>query len=909
MPVARWGKAERGGTRFHRLAFHGLDVAAVLAAGLARRPSLLAVLAGALGLPLERARSVLLLLAALHDLGKVGRAFQALRRDVCHRLDLDLAHAGRYRRDLGHDHLGQAMLCRLLRERRLRLPTEPPHASPYELATLLATFTGHHGVQPAHGFDLARFQGQYMPSDLTAAETLATALQAMFPWPVGLPSAKGLARVSYLLNGIASIVDWLGSHAAFGFHEEPMPLPMYWREHAIPTAERLLDEIRPWPFHPVAPRAPTAFRCLFPTLGGAAPTPLQAAVDRLFTAERLPAGPLLVLIEDVTGSGKTEAADLACQRLVALERAEGIYVGLPTMATADAAFLRREEGGLVERIYAAPADLMLAHSRRHRRLAVVKTRAELEQGDSACLDWFARSSKRALLTDVGIGTVDQVLAGALRAAHAPVRLAGMWRKVLVIDEVHAYDDYMRDVLAALLRHQGSLGQHVVLMSATLPSSMRDELVAAFAAGASWQGGLPALARDRYPTLTVAHAGGIEQPELPERQGPYVRVEPVHGEAALEERVLAWAAAGRSVVWFRNTVDEAVRSVERLAKEASRAGLRPPLLYHARFLPADRGAIEAELLRVAGKAAAPADRRSRIVIATQAAEQSLDLDFDELASDLAPADALIQRFGRRRRHPRDQDGARAVDGIDRRPESPALLHLPDPSVVDADWYARFSPGAARIYPDHGRLWLAQRYLLDPAAIPGRPGPAPGLDLGRDAKPLIEAVYAEDDRVRGIIPPSLRARLDAAAGEACQARQAARLNQLPFAAGLLGDWHRAEVAVLGDDALPMTRLGESFEVLLAVDDIGALRFLAETGDPLEESACRCPCWLGGLDGEDARRKALAMQLDDRGRRRLARHEVVLLASDGEGGWKGVGRALDQGKAIEILYDAKKGLRLVR
>jgi hypothetical protein len=86
---------------------------------------------------------------------------------------------------------------------------------------------------------------------------------------------------------------------------------------------------------------------------------------------------------------------------------------------------------------------------------------------------------------------------------------------------------------------------------------------------------------------------------------------------------------------------------------------------------------------------------------------------------------------------------------------------------------------------------------------------------------------------------------------------------------------------------------------VDDNGALRFLAEAGDPLEESAWRCPCRLGGLDGED----------DRRGRRRLTKREVVLLASDGEGGWRRVDHDLDQGKAIGIVYDAAKGLRLVR
>ena len=55
----------------------------------------------------------------------------------------------------------------------------------------------------------------------------------------------------------------------------------------------------------------------------------------------------------------------------------------------------------------------------------------------------------------------------------------------------------------------------------------------------------------------------------------------------------------------------------------------------------------------GKRSTPAGRKGQVLIATQVVEQSLDLDFDALITDLAPVDLLIQRAGRLWRHDRPE----------------------------------------------------------------------------------------------------------------------------------------------------------------------------------------------------------------------------------------------------------------
>ena len=105
-----------------------------------------------------------------------------------------------------------------------------------------------------------------------------------------------------------------------------------------------------------------------------------------------------------------------------------------------------------------------------------------EDGRAWCAAWLADHRKRALLASVGVGTIDQALLGVLPSRHQAIRLLGVGRNVLVVDEVHAYDEYVTGLLDTLLRFQASQGGSAILLSATLPRGLRQRLARAYAVG-------------------------------------------------------------------------------------------------------------------------------------------------------------------------------------------------------------------------------------------------------------------------------------------------------------------------------------------------------------------------------------------------------------------------------------------
>jgi len=826
-----WGKARKpdeSGAQCHLLPYHCLDVAAVGQVLLQRHIRLRHQLAALAGMKEPDFVRWMVFFLALHDLGKFADAFQNLRPELLLTLQHRESPRGYAER---HDTLGYLLWRHQLRplfsklgilhdEKGSRRRTPTVEAVDFWMRAV----TGHHGLPPKANDALSRDYFQE-PQDTEAAAAFVTELaDLLLDSDRTLPALTGekLAFASWWLAGFTVLCDWLGSGLdASAYQATSAPLPDYWRE-TLAWAEKAVEKAGLLPASPAESLAFEDFFAKEDTAIPISPTPLQIKAAE----QPLGARPQLFILEDVTGAGKTEAGVLLAHRLMAAGLARGIYFGLPTMATANAMFDRM--GKIYRRLFSPDTDpsLVLAHSARalspsFRQSLLPEADVEGDHyGDGAttasahCNAWLADNRKKALLAEVGVGTIDQALLAVLPSRHQSLRLLGLLDKVLLVDEVHACDAYMHTLLCELLQAHAAAGGSAILLSATLPQSQREALANAFADGLGQH--RPALARTEakdYPLLTHYHGEALEEYCVATRGSVQRRVEVefLHTEDDVQVVIADAVRSGKCACWIRNTVADARRAWTELQAKLPDGSVD---LFHARYAMADRLDIEEQALRRFGPKSTPDDRCGRALIATQVVEQSLDLDFDVLITDLAPIDLIIQRAGRLQRHSRNAQGER-IDGRDGR-GVPRLYILCPPwnDNPGSGWLRDTLPGTAAVYRHQdGLVWQGLRLLRKSG----------GFRMPEDARALIEGVYGET--AIDEIPDDLREVMFTAEGGRLADTSQANLNVLKLELG----YQKEESNIWWDEAVTPTRLGEeSLTVYLARWEGDALHPWAREND---------------------------------------------------------------------------------
>lgn len=716
------------------------------------------VIGAPLGGDLARARRLLVWLVALHDLGKCSPAFSVQVPELAALVEEQGLHVDpsiqgtEDRRRARHEIVGhRALKDWLVRDHGF----DGRRASQY--ASIVAA---HHGMPPdAMGLQQVRNPRLY------GAGGWAEVRQEFLDRAQKVHLEAGDLQIfvlteltetaEMLLSSLVIVADWIASaenafpYAALG------EFPDETTEQRAARAWAVLDLPAAW--HPPIPDATieALFATRFSLPAGSEPWPGQRALVGL--ARETPE-PSLFILEAEMGTGKTEAALAAAEILSARFAAGGIFIALPTQATADGMFDRvlRWTGRLG---LDTPENVFLAHGKSRlnsqyeamARSAYFRSigdqegardrggdgHARTRSDDVIAHHWFS-DPKRGPLSTFVVGTIDQSLFSALRARHVMLRHLALAGKVVIIDEAHAYSTFMNQYMERMLHWLGAYGACVIMLSATLPGARRAAFVAAYDSGRSTLSEAPdaevparyaELSGDiGYPSVTMSRTGS--RPLVAAPQQPTNRVRRVSitrlddAGVSLVQALREVLRGGGCAAVIRNTVKEVQETAHLLAEEF---GDDAVTIAHSRFIALERAANDAQLLHWFGPPGPAVERPSkRIVVASQVIEQSLDIDFDVMVTDIAPVDLLLQRAGRLHRHRRG----------DQESERPERLREPRLFLTGVDFSAtppEPSRGAQAVYSSS--ILYRTLGVLDGCNE---------IELPEDIPSLVQTVYS-DERV--------------------------------------------------------------------------------------------------------------------------------------------------------------------
>ncbi len=415
--------------------------------------------------------------------------------------------------------------------------------------------------------------------------------------------------------------------------------------------------------------------------------PRKIQIDVLKSISEV-SSPGIYIVEAPMGCGKTEIALSASEILAAKFDRTGLFFGLPTQATANGIFSR-----VLEWAKSQSEDVFQSIQLVHGASMLNKNFMDIERGIPDCYDdvdggvvvhsWFC-GKKQSCLADFVVGTVDQFLMAALKRKHVMLLHLGLSQKVVVIDEVHAYDAYMNCYLERALSWLGIYRVPVIMLSATLPAERRNNLIKSYLNVKKVS--VESEKKNEYPLITWTDGEDIMQKSLSyEGVHKQVQIEILAEEQAFLELEQVIEAGG-CVGIILNTV----KRVQRIAEMIQVKYPENVILYHAQYIFPDRMSQEEKILKMVGKSSTKKERQGTVVVGSQVLEQSLDLDFDLLVTDLCPIDLLLQRIGRLHRH-KEHDSIR-----------PECVKSAKCIILGADT-SEFEDGAKKIYGN----WLLTR----------------------------------------------------------------------------------------------------------------------------------------------------------------------------------------------------------
>ena len=895
-----WGKTDRPprdkGTveAIHPIACHLMDVAAVARTLFQLNPHYQYFFQKGSGLDIPTLTNLVTWAGFSHDYGKFSFYFTDILPDIMRRLGhrpFNLKGKNSYY----HTRLGVVLWAQHLRKHLIATGRFESHC---ETDKLIQGVFGHHGTP----------ESQSEISKLSLVTLFRRSLQDVTDLAGDLhdnllPGGKLIipemtpaqtANLSHYLGGILILADWVGSDPFYfppavpqdedGSFNPNLSLVDYWEKVSLPQADKAVREAG---LKFSRPKPHKDFRTLFPTFDGqpTVPTPAQ---DYLSHVPVNPEGGLY-FFEDLMGSGKSEGLISLANYLMTHGPWRSFAWDLPTRSTADSLEGRTRQSGVLGRMFDWEGKLSfaVAHGKGHHRL---KDALEPDIGS----EWLDTRAKQAVMAQFSVGTLDQHLLGSMATKHRALRMVTLLGRILVIEEVQAYDPYTLEILLALVTWCALNGSPVIVATATLTDSVKKDLAETYCRVvrerllqrdgevSGWDD--PEFTQSSYPLVTSITGSVVEQPVGSSSVPRKIKTRYETKKWKVCQELLDKAKEGLCVCWIKTTVDGSIRLYQRLRRLAVEQGFDPGniCLLHSRFSDTHRHQIEQKVECWFGKNSKTQDRKGKVLVATQIIEQSLNLDFDWMVSDVAPISALLQRLGRLQRHFR---------GIRIDPEFVVVGPRPT-SRSTAKWLHRYDAKMNKIYPRTGMVWRAALEVIN----------RPEWVLPTDMRDLLREGSSRDD-----MPLSLMEKEEYQDGLEKEARNRARNLSANLKAGYTIGATKVKNPPSGADR-SVRMFGVHFDMYLALFDKDNQEVVPLDGTwdaskvslywgPINEK--NHPVWT------DAHRHYTRTWKTDPSTLEIMVLEVHQKRSDGVIVW--VGKIKQGDRVRRVLYDETTGLRV--
>lgn len=343
-----------------------------------------------------------------------------------------------------------------------------------------------------------------------------------------------------------------------------------------------------------------------------------------------------LLLRAATGSGKTEAALLRAEHAIDAISAEHgglprVFYVLPYLASINA---------MADRLRAKlGTDVGVLHSRAGIYHLGKLDDDQDETGAAQALS--AIEATRLHRERLRVTTPYQLLQGAFAGVTEASMLLDTTGSVFLFDELHAYEPRRLGMFLAMMRLWArELHGRIVVLSATLPSRFTELF------GDTVGHDQVDLVDQLTPeTRTNPHTTETT-PVPPPRHRLYLARTHLTDPESID-RIAADLRGGLAVLVIANNITDAIHLYTALRDHAPETGegRTAAWLLHARFRHGDRFDTETAVTTWFATSSEGQPPRAGLLVATQAAEVSLNVDLDALHTSGAPPEPLIQRMGR------------------------------------------------------------------------------------------------------------------------------------------------------------------------------------------------------------------------------------------------------------------------